>query len=147
MNTATDRSLFRQTVAQVAEKARAVLPTQVNGRIESAARLVLLHDVTPQPDGSILVGSSTDALKVYRLQGTSCTCQDFAHGKAPAGWCSHRIAAGIAKRVQELLATTSIVPAEATAAAHSTPLQPVAPLPEAAASVNVRVTIAGREVQ
>jgi hypothetical protein len=104
MTTATDdRHLFRETVALVAEKARARLPQAVNGRVESAVKLVLLHDVTPQVDGSILVGSSTDPLKTYRLMGTTCTCQDFAHGKAPDGWCSHRIAAGIDKRVRELL--------------------------------------------
>ena len=104
MTTATDdRHLFRETVALVAEKARARLPQAVNGRVESAVKLVLLHDVTPQVDGSILVGSSSDPMKQYRLEGHTCTCQDFAYGKGIEGWCAHRIAAGIAKRVRELL--------------------------------------------
>ena len=57
------RQAFRQRVAEVAAKAKARLPEAVNGRIESAAKLVLLHDVTPMADGSIVVGSSTDPLK------------------------------------------------------------------------------------
>jgi hypothetical protein len=102
MSTPTDRPTFRALVADVAARAKARLPEAVNGRIESAVKLVLVQDVTPQADGSILVGSSTDPLKTYRLVGTSCECQDFTRGQAPDGWCQHRIAAGIAKRVQEL---------------------------------------------
>jgi hypothetical protein len=113
----TDRQTFRETVALVVEKAQARLPEAVNGRIESAVRIVLMQDVAPQDDGSILVGSSTDPLKVYRLVGTTCECQDFAYGKAPAGWCAHRIAAGIQKRVEELLAAP--VPVELACAQHS----------------------------
>jgi hypothetical protein len=135
----TARQTFRETVAAVAEKARARLPQAVNGRIESAAKLVLLEDVTPQEDGSILVGSSTDPLKAYRLIGTTCECQDFTRGQAPDGWCQHRIAAGIAKRVQELLpqapAPEGISKAETL------------PLPEAPASVNVHIAISGRDCQ
>ena len=74
-------------------------PQAVNGRVESAVKLVLSHDVEPQADGSTLVGSSSDPLKTYTLTGQACTCQDFTHRKAPEGWCQHRIAAGIAKRV------------------------------------------------
>jgi hypothetical protein len=65
------RQQFRALVADVAARAKARLPESVNGRIESAVKLVLVHDVTPQADGSILVGSSTDPLKTYRLEGTS----------------------------------------------------------------------------
>lgn len=98
-----DRQTFRETVALVAARAKEKLPQAVNGRVESAVKLVLAHDVTPQDDGTILVGSSTDPLKQYRLEGHRCTCQDFERGQAPDGWCQHRIAAGIAKRVGELL--------------------------------------------
>ena len=55
MSPSTARQTYRDVVAQVAEKARAKLPTAVNGRIESAVKLVLMHDVMPQEDGSILV--------------------------------------------------------------------------------------------
>ena len=38
----TARQTFRDVVAQVAAKARAKLPEAVNGRIESAVKLVLV---------------------------------------------------------------------------------------------------------
>src|SRR2546430_16690610 len=103
MSTSPDRQLFRETVAQVAERAKPIFPQAVNGRVESAIKLVLLGEVQPQEDGSIQVGSCTDPTKVYHLVGTACECKDFTDGKAPEGWCRHRIAAGIDKRVRELL--------------------------------------------
>ena len=103
MTTSTDRQTFRELVAEVAAKARAALPTAINGRLEAATKLVLLNDVMPMADGSILVGSSTDPMKSYLLTGQNCECQDFTRGQAPDGWCQHRIAAGIAKRVGQLL--------------------------------------------
>src|SRR5215470_4242361 len=106
MSPLTDRQTFRETVATSATAAKAKLPLAVNGRIESAARLVLWQDVAPQDDGSILVGSASDPGKTYRLVGATCECQDFTRGRSPDGWCAHRIAAGIAKRVQQLLAPT-----------------------------------------
>jgi hypothetical protein len=135
MNTSTDRQLFRTTLAQVAEKAKAILPRDVNGRLEGAVKLVLLDEVQPQDDGSVLVGSCTDPLKVYRLVGTTCDCKDFTDKKAPESWCRHRIAAGLHKRVRELLAASAVT-------------SPPAPtLPEAPASVNCHLTIEGRQVQ
>ena len=111
--TRTPRQTFRALVAEIAAKAKATLPQAVNGRIESAVKLVLSQDVEPQADGSILVGSSSDPLKQYRLEGTSCTCQDFERGQAPDGWCQHRLAAGIAKRAQQLLPVVPEIPVEA----------------------------------
>ena len=87
----------------------------------SATKLVLGHDVEPQDDGSILVGSITDPLKAYHLVGTTCTCQDFERGQAPEGWCQHRIAAGIQKRVEQL----------GLGAQDHLDTQPAAPAPEA----------------
>jgi hypothetical protein len=100
----TEPRTFRETVAAVAEKARAILPQAINGRLEGAVKLVLAHDIVRLADGSIEVGSSSDPMKVYRLVGTTCECEDFQHGKAPQGWCRHRIAAGIDKRVEQVLA-------------------------------------------
>ena len=94
MNTTTfthDRVTFRNLVADVAALAKARLPEAVNGRIEGAIKLVLAHDVTLCADGSIEVGSCTDPLKVYRLVGQTCECKDFTDGKAPEGWCRHRV--------------------------------------------------------
>ena len=131
-----DRPTFRSLVADIAAKAKARLPQAVNGRVESAAKLVLLHDVTPQDDGTILVGSSTDPCKQYRLVGDTCECLDWQHGKAPDGWCKHRISAGIAKRVQELMPQA---PTMETAMAP-------APLPEARASLNFKAMVGGYEI-
>jgi hypothetical protein len=97
-----DRQTFRALVADVAARAKARLPEAVNGRIESAVKLVLAHDVVFLDDGTVEVGSASDPLKTYTLAGQVCDCQDFSYGKAPEGWCQHRIAAGIAKRVGEL---------------------------------------------
>ena len=136
MSTSPDRHQYRETVAAVAAKARALLPAAVNGRIESAVKLVLQGDVEPLDDGSIQVGSS-DPTRVYHLVGPTCTCTDFTQGKAPEGWCKHRISAGIDKRVREVLAALPV----------PTPATPAASLPEAPASVNVRLVLDGREVQ
>jgi hypothetical protein len=161
MTTLTPRQTFRETVALVAARAKARLPEAVNGRIESAVKLVLSHDVTPEADGSTTVGSSTDPLKTYRLVGPTCDCQDFVRGQAPEGWCQHRIAAGIHRRVQAMAPEpTDVLQPETKKDEQRMPsdlLQPYTlpeapmpaapPLPEAPASVNVRLTIGGREVQ
>jgi hypothetical protein len=133
----TDRQQFRALVAEVAARAKEKLPQAVNGRLEGAIKLVLAHDVTRQVDGTIEVGSCTDPLKTYRLVGTTCECKDFIDGKAPEGWCRHRIAAGIAKRVRELLPP----------APEPTGLPVIPPLPEARSSANVRLQVGGHDVQ
>ena len=115
------RHAFREAVAEVAAKAKAKLPAAVNGRVESAVKLVLAGDVFFLEDGTIEVGSSSDASKTYTLAGHACDCQDFAYGQAPEGWCQHRIAAGIAKRVAELLPQSTPVETE-----PSPPAQPYA---------------------
>ena len=89
MSLSTDRQTFRETVALVATAAKAKLPLAVNGRLESAVKLVLWQDVEPQDDGSILVGSASEPGKQYRLVGMTCECQDFTRGQAPEGWCQH----------------------------------------------------------
>jgi hypothetical protein len=140
MLTTPDRQTFRALVADVAARAKAILPTQVNGRVEKAVALVLQGDVEPPAaDGSITVYSATDPTRRYVLQGTSCTCADFERGQAPEGWCCHRIAAGIQKRVQEILPRSTPVETEPAPAPQA--------LPEAPASVNCHLTIAGRQVQ
>jgi hypothetical protein len=85
----TARQTFRATVAEVAARAKERLPVAVNGRVESAVRLVLQGEVLLCGDGTVEVGSSSDPMKVYHLQGTACECQDFTQGKAPNGWCQH----------------------------------------------------------
>jgi len=134
-----DRQTFRATVAQVAAAAKAKLPQAVNGRVEGAVKLVLQGDVEPQADGTITVGSTTDATRYYRLSGQACTCTDFVQGKAPEGWCKHRIAAGIQKRMLALLSASN-APEQSTAVVSQ-------PLPEAPSSANARIQVHGYEVQ
>src|SRR6516164_9096595 len=141
METSTTPQTFRALVAEVGPRAKEKLPASINGRLEAAVKIVLAHDVTRLDDGRIEVGSCSDPMKVYTLEGDTCTCEDWQHGKAPGGWCKHRIAAGLHKRLQQVLA------AEAPQALpQSTPVE-TGPLPEAPASVNVRVLVAGHEVQ
>jgi hypothetical protein len=113
MVTSTDRTHYRALVAEIAAKAKEKLPAAVNGRVESATKLVLAGDVTFLDDGTVQVGSS-DPTRYYRLVGSTCTCTDFTQERAPEGWCKHRIAAGIQKRVQEMLPQSSRVETEAS---------------------------------
>ena len=137
-------------MAAVAALAKAKLPTQVNGRVESAVKLVLGHDVEPQEDGSILVGSSSDPLKTYTLTGPACTCQDFERGQAPEGWCQHRIAAAIAKRVQALLPPGDPLNSLETTGQPPPPAVPSAPAPtreRAGMRLEAQVVMDGRQVK
>jgi hypothetical protein len=124
-NTFPDRTQFRHVVAQVAERAKAKLPEAVNGRLESAVKLVLAGDVFFHDDGTVEVGSFEDPGLTYTLEGDTCTCQDWHYGQAPDGYCKHRIAMFIAKRVQQQLP---------------------APVPEPSSSIDPRylTTISGR---
>jgi len=141
--TLTDtRALWREAVTTVAEKAKATLP-QCNGRVDKAMAIVLNGDVELLPDGKARVASQSNGTTEYVICNGVCECKDFP--KAPSGWCKHRIAAGMQKRaialMQRTLATSTITQPEA-------PSQPTpAPLPEAPASVNVRLVVSGREVQ
>jgi hypothetical protein len=103
-STSTPRQTFRETLALHAAQAKAILPPEVNGRIESAVRLVLQADVVFNSDGSATVGSSSDPMKTHTLAGGACDCQDFAYNKAPSGWCAHRIAANLQRSVERVLA-------------------------------------------
>ena len=108
-----ERQTFRALVAAVAARAKGKLPASVNGRVESAVKLVLGGDVFFLDDGTVEVGSASEPLKTYTVAGKACDCQDFAYGRAPQGWCQHRLAVAIQQRVQEQLAAqppVSVVP-------------------------------------
>ena len=111
-------------------------------------------------DGSIVVGSSSDPLKTYRLVGTACECQDFTRNQAPEGWCRHRIASGIQKRVTQVLATppVPVVPEdlpepwpdndpepEELPPAQPVPAPTPGPCPEALFSLTLKGTLDGQE--
>ena len=136
----TTRQAFRAAVDQVAARAKATLP-ECHGRVEKAVAIVLAGDVELLADGHARVASQCQGTAVYHLVNGTCDCPDFA--RAPSSWCKHRIAAGIQRRAMQAVQTT---PAVTIARA-----QPAAaeshPLPEAPASANCHVTIAGRQVQ
>jgi hypothetical protein len=143
------RAAWREAVAAIATKAHAKLP-ECNGRVDSAVKIVLAGDVELLGDGTARVASQSNGETVYRVVNGQCDCKDFA--RAPHGFCKHRLSAAIARRAQELvkakLATGTN--GQATPASQPIPAQPdapTAPLPEAPASVNVHLDLAGRQVQ
>jgi len=151
------RVAWREAVAEIADKAKATLP-QCNGRVEKAAAIVLNGDVELLPDGKAKVASQSNGTVVYHIANGECTCKDYA--KAPSNWCKHRIARGLHVRATALakqklaqLDGASNGQAE-TFSQTEPPTQPTpsaaaetAWLPEAPASVNVHLELAGRQVQ
>lgn len=151
------RTIFRQAVEDVAQKAREALPA-ANGRIDAAVKIVLAGDVELLDHGTrAKVASQSNGTTTYHTVNGECSCKDFP--KAPANFCKHRLAFGIAKRAtaltQQRLAQTqgiqhgtpSPVPEHALPETQTPVSLPVSALPEAPASANVHVTIAGRKVQ
>ena len=90
------RAAWRAAVAEIAAKVKETLP-ECNGRVDSAVKIVLAGDVELLEGGKAKVASQSNGITVYHVVNGECTCKDFP--KAPSGWCKHRIAAGIAKRV------------------------------------------------
>ena len=145
------RKAWRDAVSEIAEKAKATLPA-CNGRVDKAVAIVLAGDVELLPDGRAKVASQSNGTTQYFVVNGECQCKDYP--QAPSHWCKHRIAAGLAKRAYPLAKTKL----EATTAPHNGHTEPhpvsarplgeaSAALPEAPASVNVHVTLAGRTVQ
>jgi len=151
------RVAWREAVAEIAVKAKETLP-QCNGRVESAVKIVLAGDVQLLNDGTAKVASQSNGTTAYFVVNGACECKDFP--RAPSGWCKHRIAAGIQKRAYALAkAKLNGTPPDDEAPAAEAPVQPAATpealpeaptllaLPEAPASCNVYVELAGRKVQ
>lgn len=133
------RRIFRETVAEVAERAKAALPAAVNGRVDKAVQIVLAGDIVPHEDGKFTVGSQSDAGLHYVVDGV-CECPD-SDRKELEGWCKHKIAAAIYTRATALGRDRVQAYYEPPAAVASTVF------PEAPASGNVYVELAGRKVQ
>ena len=145
------RLAFRAAVAAIAAKAKETLP-ECNGRVDKAVAIVLNGDVELLDGGQAKVGSQSHGTTQYFVVNGTCECKDFP--KAPSGWCKHRIAAGLAKRVAARVrteldapATGQAAPASASPAGQAAPASTSTPLPEAPASVNCYVTMAGRQCQ
>src|SRR5215831_12093792 len=94
----TTRAAWRAAVADIAAKATETLP-ECLGRVDAAVKLVLAGDVEVLADGTARVYSQSNGITSYRIVNGTCDCKDFA--QAPSHWCKHRIAHGIAVRVEE----------------------------------------------
>jgi len=136
------RQYFRQAVSEAAERAKATLPHAVNGRIDKAVQIVLTGDIELLSDGRAIVGSQSQAAMQYVVNGT-CECPDAARPEIE-GWCKLKIAVCILKRAKTLARQKLYDALEAEKAKHN---PPVSTLPEAPASVNCYVDVAGRKVQ
>jgi hypothetical protein len=156
------KTAWRDAIRAVAENATAKLP-QCASRIASAVKIVLAGDVELRDDGTAQVCSQQGGKAVYHVANGSCTCPDYR--KAFEGWSKHRIAhaiyrrakAQVAQQLQDLEAPahaptlqhapeTPIAPPVDSPAVPPAP-EPVAPLPEAPASCNTYITLAGYKVQ
>ncbi len=137
MVTSTSRHTFRVALADIAQKAKATLP-ECHGRVDAAIALVLAGDVELCTDGSALVGSQADPQKSYRVIHGQCECPDFV--RAPAEFCKHRLAVGLLRRANELLASA------ADGAAVPVAGDPLTRLPEAPVSITLKAILHGHEV-
>ncbi len=83
---APDRTAWREAVADIADKARQILP-ECNGRVEKAVALVLNGDVELLAYGKARIASQSNGTTEYLVCNGTCECKDFP--KAPSGWCKH----------------------------------------------------------
>jgi hypothetical protein len=116
-------------------------------------QLVLVGDVELLDGGKAKVASQSNGTTEYFVVNGTCECKDFP--KAPQGFCKHRLAYGIHKRATAL-AKATLAQLDGQSNGHQATAQPpeapradtpAMPLPEAPASANVYVTLAGRKVQ
>ena len=114
------------------------------GALDKAFTLVSGGHVFPLDDGRTAhVRSQSDPHVSHLVNGT-CTCKATQFHAAP---CAHRLAFRVYQRTVERLTVAPEEEERWEPVADPEPVtQPLA-LPEAPASINVRVTIAGREVQ
>jgi hypothetical protein len=140
---------WREAVTETATKAKAKLP-ECSRRVDAAVKIVLAGDVTLLADDTARVASQSNGSMAYQVVNGHCNCQDFAH--APHNLCKHRLSAAIARRAQELVKQrleqrngASEPPAESPQ--EQPQHEAVPPLPEAPASANVYVVLAGRTGQ
>ena len=143
------RTAWRAAVQEIAERAKQTLPDCM-GRVDAAVKIVLAGDVELLPDGTARIASQSNGTTHYHVVNGHCDCRDYE--KAPHNFCKHRLSAAIARRAQDLVkakregATTGQAEAPHPPA-PAQPEAPPAPLPEAPASVNVHLTVSGRQVQ
>jgi hypothetical protein len=150
---------FAQALERAELLARQSFDAALHERLSCAVNLVRSGSVFQDDTGHWTVASTTTPDKRYSVNG-ACACED-AFYRAPQGRCKHKLAQLLARKVAHLMQQPA-EPAEPVSLPEEMevfpdndpgelpmepPAPPPAPLPEAPASVNVRVTIAGREVQ
>ena len=133
----TTRQVWREAVAEIADKAKAKLP-ECSGRVDSAVKIVLAGDVELLADGTARVASQSSGSTAYHIINGHCDCRDYE--KAPHNFCKHRLSAVIARRAQELIKVKLGAATPASQPAH------VMPLPEAPVSITLKATLHGHEV-
>ena len=151
------KSPWEAAVHLVADRARTclALPGQALDagtatRLNHAIEIVLAGGVTLTSDHSAVVASQSEPLKGYAVNG-ACPCEDYQRGHTQ---CKHRLAERLYRRALELAQPETwepeIPPTEPPVYTPETVAlvaQEALALPEAPASVNVRLLIAGRDVQ
>jgi hypothetical protein len=138
------RVAFRTAVLRVADKAKLVLVANAS-RIDKAVALVL-NGFVEIVDGKCRVASQTNGKTIYHQVNGTCTCLDFTQGKAPNGFCKHRLAHGLYRRATEMVQAQEPV-VEAQPVVTTETVQVPVQHTEAPASVNFHTTIAGRQIQ
>jgi hypothetical protein len=141
------RQIWYDAVRAVATKATAALP-DCHDRIDKAVGIVLAGDVAMQADGTALVPSQSHPETVYVVNG-GCTCLYAQHHSAE-GNCVHRLAKWLHIRATALARHHMQALDQSVAPPPPAPVQytpQVCTLPEAPASANVYIEMAGRKVQ
>jgi len=136
---------FPQALQHVTDLAQTKLPETLQSRLAEALTLVQTGHVWLDEDGHTASVHSRSQADVWHTVNGTCSCAD-AHYQAPDGLCAHRLAVGLWRRASELcLHPAPSTPIDVTPTAL--PAGPVLGLPEAPASVNVRLCISGHDVQ
>src|SRR5215831_2631816 len=76
----TTRHVWREAVAEIADKAKAKLP-ECSGRVDAAVKIVLAGDVELLSDGTAKVASQSNGTTAYHVVNGHCDCRDY--DKAP----------------------------------------------------------------
>jgi hypothetical protein len=130
------------------------LPADTHGRLALALELVQNGGVFESDAGHWEVLSQSEPGKTYAVNG-SCPCE-WAHFH-PGNRCTHQLAVLLQRKTMALMAAPQVEeapelvpgtePDSALEPVVVSPAVPLAPLPEAACSVNCHVMVAGRQVQ
>jgi hypothetical protein len=132
---------FADALHQVATDAQSKLPAAVHERLAKGLLLAEQGHVWVEEDGKHGMVLSQDGQR-WHVVNAACDCPDAQYrAEMTLGLCCHRLAFGLVRRAGELMHQ----PPPGAEAAPA--VQVSAPLPEAPASVNVRLMIDGRECQ